>query len=1167
VTEAGEGPALTGPGDRATTDCPFAGFDFYTEDDAIWFFGRERERQIISANLRAGRLTVLYAESAVGKSSLLRAGVAAKLREVARKRVASGRDPQYLPVVFSEWNAAEPTDALTAAIRRAVGEFCQLDTLPRTDLAETIDAASAQSGATILVVLDQFEEYFVYRAGEQQPGRFAQELANCVNRPDARANFLIAIREDAYAGLGDLFAGKIANVYGNHLHLDPLVEADACNAIVGPISAYNRLNPERPVELEDGLVDSVLDRIRSVSVDGASPTSGSTDVSPLLLQLVMRAIWESEARQRSRVLRLDTLSRLPVSTIVDAKLAGALHGLKRRERDVATDLFDHLVTASGGKVAEPVADLAARTGHSESEVGTVLGKLADARIVRAVAARSDRDQQRYRRYEIFHDMLTPAINRVIAAQATEKRLRRARRIGVVVGALLLVAAGVAAALVVLWQSTAHERDVAQSERLTAESERFAAAAQRYVAVDPELATLLALKAERASPTSDAIDAVAAAYPAIQELWTRGTSDDAGAESVSFSPDGRRVLVGTDGGTIEQLGVRNGSGNRSWPSILVAGPASANTTGVNSAVYNKDATIIVAATSRGRVRLFDAANGKALPDPQEPRGGWGAYATAVAYNSHFTEFAAADNRSANNGPGVVDIWTSSGRFEQQIVVSPTAMVDSVAFSPSEETEGSEMIAAGTEDGGVALFDDATGSPVETLAVPGGVSVTSVQFSPDGRSVLAAYDNDKVIVWDVASGRSERVFNITGGADNAVFSPDGSDIVATSDLGTAVVWNLTTGAQVTVLRSNLGPVVASAFDPTKDEIATASDQGYVSVWQARPAFARRTVTLSAAYGPILEDVLDPTTGDVYAVTTSGALVQWNPKQPANTSVRVVTTHEDGSLYFALALIPGRELLSIARGGSLLAWDLKTLAPVPLAGAPTNVDGLAYLPAKHLFFISTNSHGVEQGHVGSTLDISRDYTFSTTANWSSVSFNSSGSRLVIGDSYGNLYTYDLSRNKPLRGPHVPRNLYEFSDIDDAEYSSDGSRLVVADNDGSVYVLDTQTHKRIATLRADSAPVYTARFAPHRDDEVVTASEDGTARVWDVTTDTQQEVLPDPGPTTVDQADFTGNGKSVVTVSDGGTLAEWSVAPLGALVRDATWKIDHVATPWVRSALLQSH
>ena len=65
---------------------PYQGLVPYSEDDAEWFFGRDEWREVIADNMRAYRITVLYGESGVGKSSLLRAGVIRTLREEARAK-------------------------------------------------------------------------------------------------------------------------------------------------------------------------------------------------------------------------------------------------------------------------------------------------------------------------------------------------------------------------------------------------------------------------------------------------------------------------------------------------------------------------------------------------------------------------------------------------------------------------------------------------------------------------------------------------------------------------------------------------------------------------------------------------------------------------------------------------------------------------------------------------------------------------------------------------------------------------------------------------------------------------------------------------------------------------------------------------------------------------
>ena len=71
---------------------PYVGLDYFLEEDAGLFFGRDAARKRIIGNLRASRLTLLYAESGVGKSSLLRAGVSARLRQLAARRASGARE-------------------------------------------------------------------------------------------------------------------------------------------------------------------------------------------------------------------------------------------------------------------------------------------------------------------------------------------------------------------------------------------------------------------------------------------------------------------------------------------------------------------------------------------------------------------------------------------------------------------------------------------------------------------------------------------------------------------------------------------------------------------------------------------------------------------------------------------------------------------------------------------------------------------------------------------------------------------------------------------------------------------------------------------------------------------------------------------------------------------
>ena len=61
--------------------------------DAAIFFGRDAEQELIIANLMASRLTLVFGASGVGKSSLLSAGVAHRMREQAREHLRTAGTP------------------------------------------------------------------------------------------------------------------------------------------------------------------------------------------------------------------------------------------------------------------------------------------------------------------------------------------------------------------------------------------------------------------------------------------------------------------------------------------------------------------------------------------------------------------------------------------------------------------------------------------------------------------------------------------------------------------------------------------------------------------------------------------------------------------------------------------------------------------------------------------------------------------------------------------------------------------------------------------------------------------------------------------------------------------------------------------------------------------
>jgi len=798
-------------GDRELPETPYKGlvpFDD-SELDARLFFGREREIELVVANLLASRLTVLYGPSGVGKTSLLRAGVVRRLRALVP--VAVERPAGDVAAIVDRWRD-EPVAAVAAAAAARAPE-------PGERLADVLADRVAESGGELYLILDQMEEYFLYH-GRERDGRLADELAEVLSRPDLHVHVLLGIRDDSLSDL-DAFKARLPGLFGNVLRLDHLDRRDARTAIIGPLEEYAALGGPAVIA-EPELVDAVLEQVAAGRIEPGLAGRGAVEGEPAparvetpYLQLVLERLWEVERSRGSHVLRAATLAELGgADRIVEEHLGRALAPLDKDEQELAARLFNYLVTPSGTKIAHSVGDLARYARTEDVRLAGVLNDLVGSRIVRPLPARDGAGP----RYEIFHDVLADAVLAWRTRHETESALaaerewarRRHRRLAAV-AVLALVAL---AAMAVLTVYAFAQRSDARDRERTAEAGRLAATALTQLDVDPELSLALAVEAAGVEPSARVDDVL---RTALLESRVRRVARLAGpVESLDVAPRGG--IVAATGGSLVVLDgrlrrIRTLARTGRFLGVRREGVVFLSRRGLElRSLEDGSLRRLVPIHAGASIPVRDVETGRVTGRVRMPE-----RVRFAALGPRGTLLAVSDGTRRTV---VINALTGNARYE----LRQSSAVTALTWGP-----GARLLATGGKDGTARLWRVATGKQAAVLRGHVGW-VVDLAFSPRADTVASASRDGTGRVWTV-SGRA--VTPLSGHSlplRDVAFSPDGEAVVTTSDDGTARVWKADTGGQLSVLRGHAGALAAARFVDHGLRIVTAGEDGTVRLWDS-------------------------------------------------------------------------------------------------------------------------------------------------------------------------------------------------------------------------------------------------------------------------------------------------------------------------------------------------
>jgi hypothetical protein len=357
---------------------PFKRLDYYTEEDAEIFYGREDETQQLISGILAHQLLVLVGASGTGKTSLLLAGAKPALERgeclVAYTRLMS--DP-----------LADLRSSIEAVVDASLGPGPLRDQL-----------AALEVGSDLVVFLDQFEEFFLPKFGQAVQQSFISELARCLESRSVRTRFVISLRSEALINLLS-FKAEIPYVVNNTLELHPLAGEQAARAITQPLKRFG-------ITLEEGLLEQIVDDL------------DEEGINPPQLQIVCDRLYDRMLREPKPEITKAIYEELGgADTILGEYLDEELGKLDEAQRRLARTVLQALVTAAGTKEPRSLAQITERTGLAGDELEGILGELDRLRLVRALKPDAEV------RYELVHDYLAERVSSWL-----DERARRVERV-------------------------------------------------------------------------------------------------------------------------------------------------------------------------------------------------------------------------------------------------------------------------------------------------------------------------------------------------------------------------------------------------------------------------------------------------------------------------------------------------------------------------------------------------------------------------------------------------------------------------------------------------------------------------------------------------------------------------------------------------------------------
>ncbi len=385
--------------------------------------------------------------------------------------------------------------------------------------------------------------------------------------------------------------------------------------------------------------------------------------------------------------------------------------------------------------------------------------------------------------------------------------------------------------------------------------------------------------------------------------------------IALSPDQKILASGGADGQIILWDIENGE--------PLQNPYPAHAGAVNHLVFSADGHSLLSSNENNVAIMWavDQQLGEYLSSPDFRF--W-----SIAYNPDKTK---AHQLIAGTVSGdLVVIDTTSKQPVGQPWSGHTRNVNSIAISPIRDDESiRRIVASGSEDHSVRLWDLNTGETLSEPLVGHDYSVIDVTFSPDGRMLASASQDGTIVLWDMMTFQpiGEPLTAHTDGVWEVVFSKNGGILVSASWDGSIILWDISEMKPIGApLIGHDGAVVSVAVSPSAPILASAGRDGMIILWDMETGEQLRP-PLEGHAASVWQVEFSPDGNMLASVSCAVGTPQGNCDQGEIRLWDVDTGRQIGQPFlghqdvaWSVAFSPdGSKLASVSRDGSIVIWDV--------------------------------------------------------------------------------------------------------------------------------------------------------------------------------------------------------------------------------------------------------